>query len=118
MFFCLFFNGQAVKKVMPFLIPVNTEVVCAHAHPSTLHTALFFLVVTRTKQLANLQTSYYEVVGTDKLLHTKKRRKKLTQNKEKRRSKPTENRSVLNKVSSVFYIFVRFFGLQPNRRHH
>jgi len=61
--FRLFFD-----KVIPFLIPVNTEVLCAHARPSTLHTALFPLVLKTAKQLANKQTSYYVVVGTDMLL--------------------------------------------------
>jgi len=41
----------------------------AHTHHSTVHTALFPLVPKRTKQLANIQTSYYVAVGRDKFLH-------------------------------------------------
>jgi len=111
--FRLFFD-----KVMPSLISVNTEVLCAPAHPPTLHTALFPLVLKTTKQLANIQTSYYVIVGTDTLLH----KKNYTHKKQslKKEEVKTENRSVLtqSRFGSVFDISVRFFGLKPNRRHH
>jgi len=90
---------------MPFLNPVNTEVLCAHTHPSTLHTALFSLVLKSTKQVANIQTSCYVVVGTDMLLqklNKKTCRKKLQKNTTKK-----ENRLVL-KISRFSF---RHFGL-------
>jgi len=57
---------------MPFLIPVNTEMLCAHAHPSTLHTALFPLALKTTSKHTDV-ILYIVVVGTDTLLHKQKK---------------------------------------------
>jgi len=93
---------------------------CAHAHPSILHTALFPLVLKTTKQLKHIQTSYYVVVDTDTVLQqTKKVKTKYPLLQQPKKKFKSENRkSVGVKIKSVRFGFWHFgsvfrFKIEP-----